>query len=195
MPTDPPMYFPLPDLPSPVSANQLSSELGIARTGVRELLCSGYVDQLCGATPDSPAAFNVNGAPATTAAALERLLQVKQVEEHEFTLNVRVRAARESSDPDRDVMGWHARLTKEQLDLSIAQWWSEPSRDVKGAAFIATIAGFVVAHGRIKNWRLERGQSSYSIDWDDVDVARQWGGRRVELNQKGGTVVYHESTL
>jgi hypothetical protein len=102
-------------------------------------------------------------------------------------LNVKVRAARWSDDEDRYI-GWHARLTEDQLELAIGRWWAVRDADaVKGAALVATIGGWVVAVSKIVGVETNRGQRSFRLAAPTELQRRAYENRR--LPPQAGSLV------
>lgn len=185
-------FFDLPRSPGLLSVTSAAERLGVTRPGAAEILHSGLADTAAGAGPSSPAAYAGPRGPVVSEAAVDALAQRPFVDleaPHGKAVNVRVRAARRVDDSDRDVMGWHARLSPTQVDSATARWWARPGFNAIGAPFVATVAGFVVVCGRIAGWTEDRGKVAYQIDWSDTEVAEFWADKRVHT-PRGGTVVY-----
>lgn len=177
----------LPELPDPLSINTISRQLGLARAAATELLYSGLADKLTGMA----STYRIGNVPTLTPTGLAALLAVPSLDppEDEPAVNVRVRAARAVGDSDRALAGWRASLSPDDLDTAIARWWPTPRIDVAGRLFVATIAGFVVAAGRITDLTIDRGRAAYHVDWEDSVALGRWEGRRIP-SPRGGPVVY-----
>jgi hypothetical protein len=79
-------------------------------------------------------------------------------------LNVKVRAAHWSEAEHRFV-GWHARLSDDEVEAAIGRWWPVRNAEVlKGSALVATIGGWVVAVRMILAVETDRGQRSFRLD-------------------------------
>lgn len=167
-----------------------AAELGIARQRMELLARSELARELLGL--DGNTAFlDSKGRTVINRQGLDALLAVPQIDIEGLppTVNVRVQPAREVDDDDRKRMGWHSRLTPKERDLAVTRWWPKPKHDVRGWAFIATIGGFVVHHGRITDVTVEREQVRYTVDTTDDEIAKIYGRKRIQPIG-GGNAIY-----
>lgn len=167
----------------------LGRALGVPEKSAVKLIRSGLANQVLG-TKDDLSYVDEKGRALITQSGLEALASVPTVPlPPRRALNVRIGPATEVDNPHRDVMGWHYRMSESDLDLSVAGDYGRPSRDVVGWDFVATIAGFVVAHGLIRDVTESREGFAFDVDWSDPDVRAAWHGVRIRT-KRGGPIEY-----
>lgn len=190
MPDD--YFIDLPSAPTESIAGA-AARLGVNRISATEIAHSGLAEREIGDHDlQFPATFRTLRGPVFLEPALAKLASRSWVdlsEPHRPAVNVRVRAARRVDDEDREVMGWHTSLSTAQLDIAVARWWQKPRRDVSGFTFVATLAGFVVATGRITGVETKYGSVAYEVDWNDPEASTFWGQKRFKT-PPGGNAIY-----
>lgn len=181
------LAFPPQQIPTPHGTTHVAQVLGLTRPAAEQLILCGLADTLTGETTGFR---NHLDRTVITPAGLSALSAVKPVhQDHGRALNPRCRAALRVNDSDRDYLGWHAKLTSAEANLSTSRWWSIPRADTDLMPFVVTIAGFVVKCGRIQGHYVDRGKSAFDVDWDDHEVAAIWSGRRIQ-STPGGAIGY-----
>ncbi|WP_206492404.1 hypothetical protein [Rhodococcus sp. KRD162] len=112
-------------------------------------------------------------------------LAVLAARQHEWAdttvpaLNVRVAPARWCADQNR-FLGWHARLPEDLLPESIGKWWNvRDAEQVKGAAFVAAIGGWVVHVARVTDVHTDRGQRAFDFGPATDEQLAAYAGRRI----------------
>lgn len=179
------------------------------RKAAEGIALSGVLDKLSGV--DESVTLDLKGRLQIAPEAVKPLQQIEKVNLEKYhqqygnqdILNVRVRPARvvdPADDGERSYMGWHAKLTDKEARLGVTRWWSKPYRDdIKNMPFLATINGFVVYAGVIRD--IEKsllGLVAFDVCTDETDpqlgnqvrhVKESFYFKRVD-SPRGGNIAY-----
>ncbi|MFT4189259.1 MAG: hypothetical protein QM621_11835 [Aeromicrobium sp.] len=174
--------------PEPAPPAVVADALGLSWRATENLLAADVAAAL--GDGDATTFVNRRDSLVVSQEGLDRLRVAPSIPaDHEPLVCARVRSVRAVDDSDRSYMGWHARLTPEEVELAVTRWWPVPKDDPVGRVFVASVSGFIVHCGRIEDVHEDRGQVAYALDTSDARITRDFWGRRI-ASPRGGAIRY-----